>query len=822
MGTLVLRVVVLAVLLLADHRLAEAQGFEIDLASAATDAGRASVNPGTHVVTFSNLLPGRAYSLSIQHHSLPPEPLPASVIPRGLASATERAMMETCPAVSKAIADLLAATAETHVAALSAAIQTALDQGCADQAIVVRARAILARTTRSMTVTIKEGEEVEIRLWRDATAESQPAAQWTLVLTGPARGQWVTTYGFSFAKNGDERYYAKSVENGQFSIAEEREIDSATLVPSIFFTWQSRKNELKNWSIGPTVGLGVTDASPAVFAGLGIAFNRNIGLVLGGSMLKETRLAGQYTKDQVISEALTPDQLHTKVWRPVLSVSVTLRLDGNPFGGEENEPTPAPAAPPTPAPATTAKPTPVVSGVGNVETNRESAASAFSFSSAGYRLSYTEAGDLEKSSAATRDRLLSAVSGVTDVFIMSHGWWNSAADADCRYRQLADGLRSRIPQDLQPTIKPVIVGIYWPSVIFPTQSGDCAPVVRVPTGAEAMVQGSFRNDLSAWAEAAFPAASRLTSFEADRLRVVELFNKERLGERLTRVETIELMTILDRWRRATPNADATASDGAAEEMFLSDPVSITDEWLGATNRGPAEKFSLAKILDFGNAFTFWTMKTRAGVVGSRGVYDLVKAIRERGGDSVRIHLIGHSFGGRLVAAAVGGRGPASLNQVDSLIMLEGAFSHFAFSTADQIKRFGFPGDKNGAFEPVVASLSTATPAVRGWMAAMFSAGDLPNQVLYPVASRIKGSDREGLKVLRYGSIGASGFQGPPARLLRLDGLTEAAAAAAFSDRATRLVNVDGSNVVMNHSDLIHDQVFDTIWAAVQAASVAPR
>lgn len=347
MRTLVLRVVVFAVLLFADYRLAEAQGFEIDLASAATDAGRASVNPGTHVVTFSNLLPGRAYSLSIQHHSLPPDPLPASVIPRGLASATERAMMETCPAVNKAIADLLAATAETHVAALSAALQAALDQGCADQAIEDRAKATLARTTRSMTVTIKEGEEVEIKLWRDATAESQPAAQWTLVLTGPARGQWVTTYGFSFAKNGDERYYAKGIENGKFEIAAEREIESATLVPSIFFTWQSRKNELRNWSIGPTVGLGVADSAPAVFAGLGITFNRNIGLVIGGSMLKEMRLAGQYTKDQILQEALTSEQLHTKVWRPVLAVSVTLRLDGNPFGGEK-EATPAPAAPPTP------------------------------------------------------------------------------------------------------------------------------------------------------------------------------------------------------------------------------------------------------------------------------------------------------------------------------------------------------------------------------------------------------------------------------------------------------------------------------------------
>src|SRR5262249_39276633 len=162
----------------------------------------------------------------------------------------------------------------------------------------------------------------------------------------------------------------------------------------------------------------------------------------------------------------------------------------------------------------------------------------------------------------------------------------------------------------------------------------------------------------------------------------------------------------------------------------------------------SEAFTLAKVVNFANALTFWTMKARAGVVGSRGVYDLVNAVRAQGGPALRIHLIGHSFGGRLLSAAVAGRVGAPLNEVDSLIILEGAFCHFAFGRRAQIAGLGFRGDQDGIFERAIASLSTRSPAVRGRMVATFSAQDTPNQVLYPLATKLKGTDREASRLLR--------------------------------------------------------------------------
>lgn len=806
---------------------AAGQPFAIDLARTAAGTTEVSVDAGSHTVTFDNLLPGRSYILSIARNRLPLDPLPVTAIPwlnaKPPQSATERAVAEVCPTLRAAVLALLAAKAEVDVPALVANVSTELQKGCADSAAVAAANEAMARTKKQATVSVAAGEQTVVTLQRSAVDDSHPAALWTLTLSGPARGRWLTTYGLSFSQRADKTYFSKAADGGKYRITPERDDRGGSMVPSVYFSWQPNSPGWKGWSLSPTAGFGVTKSSPAVMAGISAIFNENIGLVVAAAMRQELRLAGRYQENELVGENLTTEQLQNKVWRPALVFGVTFRFGSNPFGGDdanddggsttsaaagdtgkpgENDLKPTPPAKPEQAESTPAR---KVEGGGDRMPT---------FSSAGHRLSFTETGDLARASEAERDRLLNATTDATDVFILSHGWWNSTGAADCRYQQIADGLRARLPKELGPAFKPVLVGIYWPSVIFPTETGDCEPAIRTPQGAEAMVQGSFASDLSAWATAAFPAASTTSTFAADCARAVELFGRERQGEKLTRVEAIELATILERWRRASTNADSFSSDGPATEVFGATPTAIADAWL--TKDGPQEALSLSNVLNFGNAFTFWTMKARAGVVGSRGVHDLVKAIRARAGNNIRIHLIGHSFGGRLLSAAVVGPTGATQNEVDSLILLEGAFSHFAFSTREQIGGFGFPGSRGGVFEGVAKSSSTPSPAVRGWMVAMFSNGDLANRVLYPMASKIQGSDREAAMVVRWGSIGADGFKGPATTSLRLRGADPAEWAAAFGNTAIRMVNVDASGVVKDHSDLIHDEVFDVIWRAVIA------
>ena len=72
------------------------------------------------------------------------------------------------------------------------------------------------------------------------------------------------------------------------------------------------------------------------------------------------------------------------------------------------------------------------------------------------------------------------------------------------------------------------------------------------------------------------------------------------------------------------------------------------------------------------------MKDRSGVVGALDVAPAVRELHKSCPD-VRIHLVGHSLGGRLMAGCAKALGEAPRLQVDSLMLLEAAFSHFGFS-----------------------------------------------------------------------------------------------------------------------------------------------
>jgi len=69
------------------------------------------------------------------------------------------------------------------------------------------------------------------------------------------------------------------------------------------------------------------------------------------------------------------------------------------------------------------------------------------------------------------------------------------------------------------------------------------------------------------------------------------------------------------------------------------------------------------------------MKARAGTVGEKGVEPLMEKLRDAR-PNLRVHMIGHSFGCRLVAAAVNGL-PDKGKSPDMVLLLQGAFSHTA-------------------------------------------------------------------------------------------------------------------------------------------------
>ena len=431
----------------------------------------------------------------------------------------------------------------------------------------------------------------------------------------------------------------------------------------------------------------------------------------------------------------------------------------------------------------------------------------------GFRLSFNEQGDLLVQDKAKLEAILAASNNATDLFIFSHGWWNNSETAECRYTQFIAALRKRKPNSLSPEVfRPVMVGIYWPSAIFPLEKVDCGSTPADPSSVplESGTSADLSQSIETWAREAFPTAAARAEFPSEVAQVAQLLGRERRGDRLTPHEGETLAALLMRWRDAgRPVSGATISDGPGELGFEGPPQDVAGRWSRRLPKGedsPTEAFGSAQWLDFANVFTFWTMKDRAGIVGTSGVYEVLRTFQDARKRGLRIHLIGHSFGGKLLSAAITGRSGGIGNTVDSFVIFQGAFSHFAFSNIEQIRKLGVTSDRDGLYVDIVARQHVVGPII-----ATFSKQDRANQLWYPRGVALSDDFLEAGGVTRYGSIGADGIQGPSVQRMSL--ATDRLLGRLKTDMP-RLFNIDATNVIRGHSDLIKDQTVDLLWDLV--------
>jgi hypothetical protein len=187
--------------------------------------------------------------------------------------------------------------------------------------------------------TISAGEQVRVTVTRKAATPKI----WTLILTAGPRGTWRTLYGVAIGPGHEQRFFAKAgTSAGEFVITPERSDanndSDLVVIPSSFFQWLPMTRELKNWAIGPTLGLGVKSDRPAFFMGGIVTFNQNLGLVFGVPVYQELKLRGNFAGGEVIEEALTEDQLHKRVFRfQRVFLAGVFRFGGNPFDSDAQE-----------------------------------------------------------------------------------------------------------------------------------------------------------------------------------------------------------------------------------------------------------------------------------------------------------------------------------------------------------------------------------------------------------------------------------------------------------------------------------------------------
>jgi hypothetical protein len=403
---------------------------------------------------------------------------------------------------------------------------------------------------------------------------------------------------------------------------------------------------------------------------------------------------------------------------------------------------------------------------------------------------------------------LAAQPEITDLMVLSHGWNNDMDEARALYRALADRLAGPGSSGLG------IVGVLWPSKRFADADlipGGAAALAAGPSIAELDAEltafGVLLDDAAA-AEGMAAAAAALPAIdnsESARRAFVD-------GVRAALHASIGLTA----GNEEAPAAILTA-DGAELLERLARPASLTRPTGSSFGGGGAADLGTphrptggAAGLDiFGgirnaasnllNYTTYYTMKQRAGTVGFRGLAPILAQVHTaRAG--LRLHLVGHSFGGRLVsAAATGGVGDPAL-PLSSVVLLQAAFSHFGFA------KDWDPG-KDGLFRDCLSG-----HRVDGPIAVTHTANDRAVGIAYALASRIAGQIASALGDASdvYGGIGRNGALSTPealaGQLLDVD--------QAYSFQPGAVHNLLADRFIHSHSDVTVPQVGHVLRSAV--------
>lgn len=419
---------------------------------------------------------------------------------------------------------------------------------------------------------------------------------------------------------------------------------------------------------------------------------------------------------------------------------------------------------------------------------------------------------------AQADAVRQLADQVTDVVVISHGWNNDMDEARVLYRNLfasIDAVRQTRGVSLGDRSIGV-VGVLWPSKRF-------ADAELIPGGAAGIgnadptLPGDLRAMAGAFdapdAEKALDRAAKL----ADRLE----------GSPKAQREYADLL-------RSLVSADASEPADAPDALFALDGADLMDRLQaamltlslgavpaagggamgvggagvagggsgGAAGLGSALSHAWSKGRSLLNFITYYEMKARAGRIGSGSVAPVLHA---QVSGRATVHLVGHSFGARLVTAAADGVPGAK--SVGSLSLLQAAFSHNAFAKEWE------PG-RPGGFRRMVDQ-----HRVSGSTIITHTRNDKAVGIAYAIASSIADQAASGLGDADspFGGLGSNGAQHTP----------EADSGQALQDVGAdyqfaggRIHNLLSDRYVSGHGDVSNTRVANAVLQNILSAPTA--
>lgn len=402
-------------------------------------------------------------------------------------------------------------------------------------------------------------------------------------------------------------------------------------------------------------------------------------------------------------------------------------------------------------------------------------------------------------------KALAGKPGITDLIVIAHGWKTDEAGAWALYEKLLANAAQALPANGKAF---AVAGVTWRSKQF--DPGPDAPQVQ-GGGAAAVGGGPAVHDLSeAELLATVDGFLQLWDGGDPALKAAaKALAKDNSVRGSGGVQLVKALRVLMAQEDAAPNdaemkrekVSLSKTPGDVLAQFTNPAAIKSDQFTGTAaglgefidkvTQGP--RAAAARLL---NQLTYFTMKKRAGEVGVQLGLALGQAFGTTAGP--RIHLIGHSFGARLVTAAASACAPLKPR---SLILLQGAYSHNGLSPS-------IPGKGAGAFASVKPGA-----VISGAIVISHTHNDSACTVAYPLASRASltiASSLGGPDDL-FGAMGANG-----ARFLKPDPQTRVMTkGGAYSFSEGLVFNVRGDACISEHMDVDNPDVGRLVAAAVQ-------
>lgn len=401
---------------------------------------------------------------------------------------------------------------------------------------------------------------------------------------------------------------------------------------------------------------------------------------------------------------------------------------------------------------------------------------------------------------------------ISDVVFMCHGFRNDENDARRLYtRFLETFAANRANPSLSAALAGrtfAVGGVFWPSMVFPEpddSGGPALPAADSPAADRARLE-AMKSEVDA------PAAKKIDGL-LDRVGQAPTdpnARREMAGILLDLVRDLPVHDTNEiHGALATVTPDQLCKGLMSNTVTVSAPAGSGASAIATpTTRGGAAPAASGQAANVGekvvgfvptflNLTTFLLMFHRCGTVGEKGMSAAVRKVKAAAA-SAKIHLVGHSLGGRAVTACAKALLDAPPIQIETMMLLEAAYSHFGLSPeATAASPIAHP---RGHFRDVIEK-----KVVKGPILATHSERDLVVALAYTPMAAISLNNSRGIgdESSPFGGIGRNGVL-DAAEAVRLD-LNDAGDAYTFA--AGRIHNLNGSrkvngvSIIDSHGDV---------------------